>query len=121
MTPSARTPATKLGTSNPCPRRRSLAWAASAKQQQGGLAFGGPGGGRDADVGHQPMPIVEQDMARVGEFRLFALALAREHRIGIRRGLMGVITPRFAVEIDRRIPRIVRRRLSGLHLCDGSS
>ena len=55
----------------------------------------------DADVGHQPMPIVEQDMARVGELRLFGLAGGQ--RIGIRRGLIGVIAPRFGVEIDRGI------------------
>ena len=66
----------------------------SAEQQQRRLAFGGARRRGGTDGGHQPMPIVEQHMTRVGELGFSALALTRKLGVRIRRRLMGVVAPR---------------------------
>ena len=54
------------------------------------------------------MAIVEHDVAQVAEHRAGA-TLPKQLRVGIGRGAMRGIRAALAVEIDRRIPRIVRR------------
>ena len=44
------------------------------------------------------------------ELRFLSVALAIQLRVGVRRRLMRVVLPRFPMEVDRRIPRIVGRR-----------
>ena len=48
-------------------------------------------------------------MARIRQLGLAAASLAREQRVGIGRRLMRIVAPRFTVEIDRRISRIIWR------------
>jgi hypothetical protein len=66
-------------------------------------------GRRGAHVGDQPVSIVEQQMPRVRELRLFAQAFSRELGVWIGRGLMRIVPPRFPVEVHGRVPRIVGR------------
>lgn len=86
-------------------------WRTGFEQQVGRVAFGRARRRRHADVGHQPVAIVEQHMPGIRELRLATGAFPREHGIGIRRGLMRVVLSRFPMEIHRRIAGIVGRRL----------
>ena len=74
------------------------------------LTFRGTGGGGHTHLGHQAMPIVEQHVAGIRQLRLASGAFSCELGVGIGRRLMRVIPPRFPVEIDRGIARIVGRR-----------
>src|SRR5258708_24905901 len=67
---------------------------ADVEQQLGRRAFGGPPGGRDADVRDQPMPIVEQDLPPLGPPRFFSPACSRRPPLGIPRPLLGALPPR---------------------------
>jgi hypothetical protein len=88
-------------------RRGSVCWSRTSQAR----ASNGNAASRSAvsvaavthTLATKPLRLSTRNMARLREPRLFALVLAWEHRIAIRRGLMGVIPPRRAVEINRAI------------------
>src|SRR5262249_19687053 len=85
--------------------------------RQGLLPLGEARRRRQAAIDRQAMAILHEDVALVVQLGLVAVALAKEPRLGIRRGGVRGITAAFAVKIHGRIARIIRwgrRRARGL-------
>ena len=55
------------------------------------------------------MPVVEQDMAQIGQGRLASRALPIQPRLRVRRRLVRVVGSACAMKIDRRIPGVIGR------------
>jgi hypothetical protein len=64
--------------------------------------------------------ILGQQMREISEFRLAPHRLLVQPRLRVGRRLMGVVAPPFAVEIDRGVLRIVRRRVRALFRFEAS-
>src|SRR5712691_1917201 len=63
----------------------------------------------DARVDDQPMPVLHQHFAEIGQLGFMAFRFLEQPAVGVRRRLMRLIRPPFSMKIDRRISRIVRR------------
>src|SRR5262245_16031760 len=73
------------------------------------ISLGGTRCLTELKVHHQPVPILHQCVAGVTQASLFALALLSQHCLRISGALVRCIRATLAMEVDRRIARIVRR------------
>ena len=72
------------------------------------LAFPGPAHRSHTDVRDEAKPVVEQHVAQIRQ-RLASRALPLQPRLRVGRSLRRVVAPVLAVQIDRRIPRVIER------------
>ena len=63
-------------------------------------------------IDYKSIPVLDHHVATKRQLCFMATAFARQSRVRVGCRLMCVIAPLFAVEVDRRISRIVRRRRS---------
>ena len=78
-------------------------------QADGRVALAGAGRRDDAGVDHQAVAVLHQHFAEIRQLGFVPLRLLAQPAVGIGRRLMRLIRPPFPMEIDRRIPGIVRR------------
>src|SRR5215467_14650543 len=80
------------------------------------IPFGGAVGLEYLGIHNQPVAVLHQDASAIAQFGFFSPTFSGQHRIRISRGLMGLIAATFAMEVHRRIARVIRRpRLTFIH------
>jgi site-specific DNA recombinase len=77
------------------------------------VALSRAGGLSDLEVDQQPVAILHQRVSHVRQLRLEATAFLRQACFRIGRALVRGVRALLAAEVDRRIARIIRRRLIG--------
>jgi len=65
----------------------------------------------DLHVDEQAVPVLHERVTAETELGFLAIALARELRFLIRRGLVSLVAALLAMEVDRGVARVVARRL----------